>query len=331
MPSYLPNFARRALIALALSTAAFTAAAPVHAAPPAQQKTQVPGYYRMALGAFEITALYDGYIDLDAKLLTRIGAEDVQSLLARMFLESTPGVQTAVNAFLVHTGSNLVLVDTGTGNAFGPTLGVIPANIRAAGYDPAQVDTVLLTHLHADHAYGLLTADGKPAFPNAEVRVAKADADFWLDEAVAAKAPEGARQFFKLARDSVAPYVAAGRFKTYMPDEEVLTGLKTVSLFGHTPGHSGYLFTSQGKSLLMWGDIVHSHSVQFARPEVAMEFDIDQDKAVATRRGVFADAARDKLWVAGAHLPFPGIGHVRADGDAFAWVPVEFGPIRTDR
>jgi glyoxylase-like metal-dependent hydrolase (beta-lactamase superfamily II) len=111
----------------------------------------------------------------------------------------------------------------------------------------------------------------------------------------------------------------------------VLTGLKTVSLFGHTPGHSGYLFTSQGKSLLMWGDIVHSHSVQFARPEVAMEFDIDQDKAVATRRGVFADAARDKLWVAGAHLPFPGIGHVRADGDAFAWVPVEFGPIRTDR
>jgi glyoxylase-like metal-dependent hydrolase (beta-lactamase superfamily II) len=331
MPSYLSNFARRALFALALSTAAFTAAAPVHAAPPVQQKTQVPGYYRMALGAFEITALYDGYIDLDAKLLTRIGAEDVQSLLARMFLESTPGVQTAVNAFLVHTGSNLVLVDTGTGNAFGPTLGVIPANIRAAGYDPAQIDTVLLTHLHADHAYGLLTADGKAAFPNAEVRVAKADADFWLNEAVAAKAPEGARPFFKMARDAVAPYVAAGRFKTYTPDEDVLTGLKTVSLFGHTPGHSGYLFTSQGKSLLMWGDIVHSHSVQFARPEVAMEFDIDQDKAVATRRGIFADAARDKLWVAGAHLPFPGIGHVRADGDAFAWVPVEFGPIRTDR
>ena len=102
MPSYLPNFARRALFALALSTAAFTATVPAHAAPPVQQKTQVPGYYRMALGAFEITALYDGYIDLDAKLLTRIGAEDVQSLLARMFLESTPGVQTAVNAFLVH-------------------------------------------------------------------------------------------------------------------------------------------------------------------------------------------------------------------------------------
>jgi hypothetical protein len=114
MPSYLPNFARRALIALALSTAAFTAAAPVHAAPPAQQKTQVPGYYRMALGAFEITALYDGYIDLDAKLLTRIGAEDVQSLLARMFLESTPGVQTAVNAFLVHTGSRANREKAGT-------------------------------------------------------------------------------------------------------------------------------------------------------------------------------------------------------------------------
>src|SRR5687768_4594738 len=190
MAKFLPTLARRALFALALTTAALTAAVPAHAAPPAQQKTQVPGYYRMALGAFEVTALYDGYIDLDPKILTNISAEDTQTLLARMFLSSTPGVQTAVNGYLIHTGSRLVLVDTGAGTAFGPTLGVITANIRAAGYDPAQIDTVLLTHLHPDHANGLLTPDGKPAFPNAEVRVAKADADFWLDEAVAAKAPE---------------------------------------------------------------------------------------------------------------------------------------------
>jgi glyoxylase-like metal-dependent hydrolase (beta-lactamase superfamily II) len=303
---------------------------PAHAAPPSPQVGQAPGYYRMALGDFTVTALYDGYVDLDPKLLKGVNAKDVQSLLARMFLKATPGVQTAVNAFLVHTGSNLVLIDAGAAKAFGPTLGVILDNIRAAGYDPAQVDTVLLTHLHGDHASGLVV-DGKPAFPNAQVRVAKADADFWLSEEIAAKAPEAARPFFKLARDAVAPYQAAGKFMPYSGGASLVPGITAVPAYGHTPGHSAYLLKSKDQSLLVWGDIVHSHSVQFQRPEVALEFDVDSTQAIATRRKLFADAARDKLWVAGAHLPFPGIGHVRADGKRYAWVPVEYGPIRSDR
>lgn len=318
-------------LALAAPAALVTAPVPAQAAPPAQLKTQAPGFYRMALGDFEITALYDGFIDLDRKLLKGASAEDVQSLLARMFLDGTPGVQTAVNAYLIHTGQNLVLVDAGTAKAFGPSLGFILDNIRAAGYDPAQVDAVLLTHLHPDHANGLLTPDGKMAFPNAEVRVAKADADFWLSEETAAKAPAEGQAFFKMARDAVAPYVAAGKLKPYAEGETLLPGVATVAAYGHTPGHSGYLFTSKDQSILVWGDIVHSHSVQFARPEVAIEFDVDQTQAIATRKKVFADAAAQKLWVAGAHLPFPGIGHVRTEGNGYAWVPVEYGPIRTDR
>ena len=81
----------------------------------------------------------------------------------------------------------------------------------------------------------------------------------------------------------------------------------------------------------MWGDIVHSHAVQFLHAEVAFEYDVDQKQAVASRRKLFAEAAQDKLWVAGAHLPFLGLGHVRRDGKAFAWVPIEYGPLRTDR
>ena len=304
---------RGALVALTLAGPALLAAMPAEAAPPAQQKTQAPGFYRMALGDFEITALYDGFIDLDQKLLKGASAEDIQGLLARMFIANTPGVQTAVNAYLVHTGQNLVLVDTGTAKAFGPNLGFIADNIRAAGYDPAQVDAVLLTHLHPDHANGLLTPDGKIAFPNAEVHVAKADADFWLSEEVAAKAPKENQPFFAMARGAVAPYAAAGKLKTYAPGGTLLPGVVTVPAHGHTPGHSGYLFTSKDQSILVWGDIVHSHSVQFARPEIAMEFDVDQAQAIATRKKIFADAAGQKLWVAGAHLPFPGIGHVRAE------------------
>lgn len=110
-----------------------------------------------------------------------------------------------------------------------------------------------------------------------------------------------------------------------------MAGLSAVPAHGHTPGHRGYLFKSGNQSLLLWGDIVHSHAVQFRRPEVALEFDVDSTLAVHTRKKLFADAARGKLWVAGAHLPFPGIGRVRVESKGYAWVPVEYGPLRTDR
>jgi glyoxylase-like metal-dependent hydrolase (beta-lactamase superfamily II) len=325
MPPHLSALARPMLLALAFSLPA-ASVSPASAAPPAQQKTQVPGYYRMSLGDVEVTAIFDGYTALDPKILSGIAAADIQGLLARTFQASSSGIQTAVNAFLVHTGNRLVLVDVGAAGIFGPTLGSLRTNIQAAGYNPADVDTVLLTHLHPDHVAGLLTPEGKPLFPQANVRVAKEEADFWLNEATAAKAPAEAQPFFKAARDAVAPYAASARLKTFAAGEEVVPGIRAVAAFGHTPGHTGYLITSGDQSLLAWGDIIHSHAVQFERPEVAIEFDSNKEQAVATRRKILGDAARDRLWIAGAHLPFPGIGHVRTGGTGYAWVPVEYGP-----
>ena len=331
--SFPRNIARRALLAMTLASSAVLAGLPLaaSAAPVARQQTQVPGFYRMALGDFEVTALYDGYVDLDTKILKGASAEDIQSLLARMFVESSKGVQTAVNAYLINTGSQLVLVDTGAAQCFGPTLGVIQANIRAAGYQPEQIDNVLLTHLHPDHACGLLNPGGQMAFPNASVHVPQAEADYWLSAEVAAKAPETARGMFKMAQDALAPYVAAKRVKFFGEDGPGIAGVRSMASHGHTPGHSGYLFSAGGSRLLVWGDIVHSHAVQFARPEVAIEFDVDSVQAISSRQKVFAAAAEEKFWVAGAHLPFPGIGHVRAEAQGYAWVPVEFGPLRSDR
>ena len=297
------------------------------AAAPPQQKTQVPGYYRTMVGNFEVTALYDGYIDLDNKLLHNVKPQELQSLLARMFI-SGQKVQTAVNAYLINTGKHLVLVDTGAAKKFGPSLGYVAEHMKAAGYEPAQVDTVLITHLHGDHVNGLLDAEGKPLFPNAKVWSAKADTEHWLNPAVAAKAPKEAQPFFQMAQQAAAPYQQNGSWQNFSNDGEVVPGITSLWAPGHTPGHSGFLVESNGQSLLIWGDIVHSHAVQFARPEVTIEFDLDAKLAAATRKQLFARAAKEKLLVAGMHLPFPGLGHVRAEKKGFAWVPVEFGPIR---
>lgn len=326
---------RKFAFALALAAAGLAPlCAPAEAvAAPEQIRAQAPGYYRFAVGDFVVTALYDGYIDLHNKLFKGAAPEDFKALLERMFVESEKGAQTAVNAYLIHAGDRLALVDTGTAKAFGPTLGAILDNIRASGYDPAQVDVVLLTHLHPDHAAGLVTPDGKAAFPNADVWAAKAEADFWLSEATAAQMPEGMLPMFKMAQGAVAAYQAAGRFKTFAAGEALpVNGVASVAAAGHTPGHSGYLVKSKDVSLLIWGDIVHSHAAQFVNPDIALEFDVDSAAAIATRKRLLNEAAAAKLWVAGAHLPFPGIGHVRADGDGrYAWVPVEYGPLRADR
>lgn len=325
-----PQVARQSMRAAALLlTLVLIAGAPLTlvAEPPAQQQTQVPGFYRMVLGEFEVTALYDGSIELSPALLNGISEEGLQSLLARMFHVEDGGVQTAVNGYVVHTGTNLVLVDAGAAACFGPALGKLEDNLRAAGYRPEQIDTVLLTHLHPDHSCGLVDGQGNAAYPNAQVYVSEPEAGFWLSEEVAARMPEESHAFFRMAREAVAPYAQAGRFATYQVGEALLPGLEVVPSPGHTPGHVSYLFNSKDQNLLVWGDIVHNHAVQFPHPEVSIDFDVDAPQAVATRKKMLADAALDKLWIAGAHLPFPGIGHVRAETAGYAWVPVEFGPL----
>lgn len=313
--------------------AGLTATLPLLASSPAlagavKAGTQVPGYYRMMVGELELTALFDGLFALDVALLKNAAPEKVAELLAAQ-LKAGPQVQTAVNAYLVNTGKHLVLVDTGAATAFGPTLGMVLQNLKAAGYAPEQVDAVLLTHLHADHAAGLLGANGKPAFPNATVHAAKADADFWLPPEALAKADEGAKPFFQMAQASTAPYIAAGKWKVFGDDAEIVPGITAQLLPGHTPGHSGFLLSSGNAKLLIWGDIIHNAATQFANPEIAIEFDVDPARAVETRKAVLAAAADEGLPVAGAHLPFPGIGKVRVAGPgSYEWIAQEFTPLR---
>lgn len=307
--------------------ASLTVMPPLAQAEAPQVQTQVPGYYRTQLGDFEVTALYDGAIELETKLLKNARPQDLNALLARMFV-GNPKMQTAVNAYLINTGKNLVLVDTGAAKLFGPSLGNIATNLKAAGYSLEQVDTVVLTHLHADHMGGLNDAGGQPIFPKARILAAQEDNDFWLSEKVAAAAPEGMQPFFKLSRDSAAPYLAKGQWATFAAGSELVPGIRAVKANGHTPGHTAFAVESKGQKLLIWGDLVHAHAVQFAKPGVSIEFDVDQKQAIATRKAIMKEAAASKVLVGGMHLPFPGLGHVRAEGKgSYAWVPVEFAPL----
>lgn len=283
-----------------------------------------PRFFRMSLGDFEFTALCDGYVPIAPSVLKDASPEGIAALLNASFQDPTRPVPTSVNAFLVNTGTNLVLVDAGAGSTvFGDKAGHLGQAIAASGYRPEDVDTVLVTHMHSDHVFGLTDAAGKPVLPGATVWVSEAEAGYWLSDEQAAKVPEAKRVSFVKARQAVAPYQAAGRFKVFSPSHPLLPGVEARPLPGHTPGHCGYLFHSQGQKLLAWGDVVHFHAAQFAKPSITIDFDVDTKAAAATRAKLFAEVAREGLLVAGAHLPFPGLGRVAVHGKRYAFVPVE--------
>jgi len=284
---------------------------------------QAAGVYRLKVGGFEVTVLNDGWLPIETKLFTG-SAEGAAKLLEGSFLskDQTP---TAVNEWLVNTGDKLVLVDTGTSNVFAPTLGRMAKNLAAAGVDPATVDVVILTHLHPDHAAGLLTTEKKVAFPNATVHVSEAEYGFWTAPEIYAKAPDEFKPFFDIARNSIKPYVDAGKVAMFQDRAEFAPGIAASAAPGHTMGHTMVHLSSGSSELLLWGDIVHNAALQFPEPDRAISFDTDQAMAVASRKRVFDMVATDKLLIAGSHLPFPGLGHVAKASTGYAYVPVQWG------
>jgi glyoxylase-like metal-dependent hydrolase (beta-lactamase superfamily II) len=294
-----------ALPGLMLFAGAALAAAPM-------QKTQAPGYYRLMLGDFEVTVLSDGTLPFDVQqLLTNITPQQLDAALARAFLKEP--IDISVNAFLINTGTQLALIDTGTGGSFGPTVGRLLGNLEAAGYKPEQVDEIYITHMHGDHIGGL-SQNGKAVFPNATVRASQAEADYWLSEAKMNAAPAQAQGGFKGAMAALQPYIAAKRFQPIQGDAQLIPGIRALAAPGHTPGHTLYLVTSKNENLLLWGDLMHVAAAQFPNPAVTIRFDSDSASAARERMKFFAEAAAKGYLVGGAHLSFPGLGHLRASG-----------------
>jgi glyoxylase-like metal-dependent hydrolase (beta-lactamase superfamily II) len=212
------------------------------------------------------------------------------------------------------------LSDAGT--LLGPQTGKLLSNLRAAGYQPEQVDEVYLTHLHTDHIGGLMAGDQR-AFPNAIVRADIRDTDYWLSEENMRAAPAETERFFEASMASLSPYREAGKLNTFGGGADLIPGIQARPAYGHTPGHTMFEVQSKGEKLLLWGDIVHVAAVQFADPTVTIAYDVDPVEAEQEHWRVFDDAAKNRYMIGGAHLPFPGLGHVRNNGDnTYAFVPL---------
>lgn len=318
----------RSLISTALAAATAIAGPPpasaqVAAPSPQHVTAQAADSYDIQIGDVRVTALSDGTVPQDLHtLLQRTTARHTDELLARNFQVNS--VEASLNAFLVRLPGKFVLVDTGSGQLFGPgNGGKLLDALGRAGVQPSQITDVLITHAHDDHSGGLVK-DGKRVFENAVVHIGKPDIDFFFDNANQVRTGYD-KSYFEVAQQTLKPYLDAGKLSTFSGKQEVLPGITGEIHPGHTPGSAFYMLESKGERIVFVGDIVHVAAVQFPDPKVTIAYDEDENGAARVRAQTFASLAKSGDLIAVPHLPFPGFGHVRAtSGGGYDWVPVTY-------
>ena len=282
------------------------------------------GWQRLQLGTFELSVISDGPMPMlpDAGFDSAPKAE-IEGLLAENFLP-TDQLMLGMNCLVVNTGKKLVLIDTGMGDSlaeshmFGPSTSHMHDNLRAAGFDPADIDLVVLTHAHADHSWALTDREGNAMFPNAELALAEEEFTFWTNPD-----NQGQNPFVDLmvkgAIRNLLPY--RDRLIMARDGHEICAGITAHASPGHSIGHSCIRISSDGQDLIHLGDLAHHHVLALAHPEWPISYDINPEQAVQSRLRILDMIAAEGTQVMGYHFPWPGVGNIRRKGAAYEFVP----------
>ena len=285
------------------------------------QGAAVPVIYRFPLGEAEVTTIRDGAVVAEEphKIFgINVEPEEVQELLQANFLP--PGkLENGYTQTLLNTGSELVLFDTGNGAGRRPDAGHMRQRLAEAGVPPEAIDVVVITHFHPDHIGGLME-EGAPAFPNARYVIGQAEYDFW-SPAEKAEAEATAR-VGKLVQSNVVPVAEKATF--VKAGDTVAPGVTAIASHGHTPGHLSFMIESDGRRLLVLGDVANHYVLSVQRPDWHVSFDMDKEAAVAARKQVLGMLAADRIPFVGYHMPYPSTGYIEAVGDGFRYVPVSY-------
>ena len=290
------------------------------------QRTPDParGYVRHKVGDAEVTALYDGVWEKahdPAFFSNATVGQTKRALTAAGF--TTAFVTIPITTFVIKLNGKTVLCDTGGGDqvqAFNPNSvfvsGKTFANLKAAGIDPGQIETVLISHFHPDHIFGLLgKSDNAPAFPNAEIIVPAAEYKWWTDPSLTDRLPPGRRPLAHRIQ-TVIP-----NWKNVLPvegEDEVVPGIRFVSAPGHTPGHTAFHLSSGHEQLMISSDTAYVPALCAEHPGWHGVFDQDAALAETSRRKLLDRVVAEKMLICGSHFPWPGFGRFVRDGTGYA-------------
>jgi glyoxylase-like metal-dependent hydrolase (beta-lactamase superfamily II) len=273
--------------------------------------------HRLTVGAFELTIVSDGHLVLPTTFLAPDAPEADRAAILEEAGERGPEFNSPTNHTLIRAGSELILVDTGSGPHFMPSAGKLADNLAAAGIDRDAITTVVYTHGHPDHLWGVADDFEEVVFPKARYVVAAAEWDFWHGANAASGLPPERAGFVTGARRSYAHI--KDKVRMVKPGDDVVTGLRVLATPGHTQGHVS-LEVAGGDGLIIGGDALTHALISFRHPEWRPQADHVPDLAAATRARLLDRLAADRLRLIGFHLPWPGVGYVERKDRAYRFV-----------
>jgi glyoxylase-like metal-dependent hydrolase (beta-lactamase superfamily II) len=275
--------------------------------------------YSFKHGAFEVTVVSDGHLLLPTSFLAPTAPPAERAALLQAAGQTAEQYQSPTNITLIRSGTDLILVDMGSGDRFMPTAGKLWDNLKSAGIDKAKITKVIFTHGHPDHLWGAVDEFDDLVLPDATFYVGAPEWDFWQGDNATRGLPAERAGFVTGARRNYA--AIKNKVKMYNAGDDIVTGLRAIATPGHTQGHMSFELAG-GEGLIVGGDVLTHPLISFAHPEWKPIADHMPDVAVATRKRLLDRVAADRSKLIGFHLPYPGVGIVERKDGAYRFDPV---------